>query len=52
MSERVDPRFRASVEAFLRSDDGVLDFSHAYRGVVNEVADGRPLQGPEVDLFS
>lgn len=36
---------------FRRGDHGALDFSHAYRAVVQEVADIRPLQGLEVDLF-
>ena len=51
MSEQVDPRFRPPVEAFLRGDHSVFDFSHAYRDIVNQVAGLRPLRGLEMDLF-
>jgi hypothetical protein len=46
-----DPRFAPLVEGFLRGDHSVLDFGHAFQGVVNEVTQARPLDGLEVDLF-
>ncbi len=46
-----DPRFIPLAEEFLRGDYSVLDFTYAFRGVMNEVAAERPLDGLEVDLF-
>jgi hypothetical protein len=46
-----DPRFAPLVEEFLRGDHSVPDFADGFRGVVNEVAKARPLEGLEVDLF-
>jgi hypothetical protein len=51
MTDPVDPRIQATALSFLRGDVGVLDFTYAFRGAVNEVTATRPLQGAEVDLF-
>ncbi len=51
MATAPDHGFVALAEAFLRGDHSVFDFSHAVRGAVNEVAEERPLQGVEVELF-
>lgn len=51
MEDCPNRRFIAVADGFLHGDHSVLDFSHAFRAVVNEVATDRPLAGLEVDLF-
>lgn len=46
-----DEPFAPVAGQFMRGDLGVLEFTHAFQRVMNQVTAERPLRGREVDLF-